>query len=162
MRVVRQAAMFALCAAIAFLTGWSPSPAHAKDMEGRLGLGLEVSSRLEDSGLSFKYWGSNVVGFQSTLTFNGGDIDATADYDVTVETNFNKTVDQLLEMTEEVPTTVTGVVNDSQGPVSGVRVTALPGDEARHAARAEQPDCDALTKITPLICHAGADNAEAR
>ena len=58
-----------LCATLALLTSWSPSSAEAKDMEGRLGLGLELSSRLEDSGLSFKYWGSNVVGFQSTLNF---------------------------------------------------------------------------------------------
>jgi hypothetical protein len=36
------------------------------------------------------------LGFQSTLTFEGGEIDATADYDVTVETNYNKTTDQLL------------------------------------------------------------------
>ena len=35
------------------------------------------------------------VGFQSTLEFNGGSIDATAEYDVTIETNYNRTVDQL-------------------------------------------------------------------
>jgi hypothetical protein len=36
------------------------------------------------------------LGFQSTLHFEGGDIDALADYDVMVETNYNKTVDVLL------------------------------------------------------------------
>jgi len=36
------------------------------------------------------------LGFQSTLTFEGGEIDATSNYDVTVETNYNKTTDQLL------------------------------------------------------------------
>ena len=36
------------------------------------------------------------IGFQSTLNFEGGSIDATAEYDVTVETNYNRTVDQLL------------------------------------------------------------------
>ena len=36
------------------------------------------------------------LGFQSTLTFAGGEIDATSNYDVTVDTNFNKTTDQLL------------------------------------------------------------------
>ncbi len=36
------------------------------------------------------------VGFQSTLVFEGGSIDATADYEVCVETNYNKTVDELL------------------------------------------------------------------
>lgn len=36
------------------------------------------------------------LGFQSTLTFEGGEIDATSNYDVTVDTNYNKTTDQLL------------------------------------------------------------------
>jgi hypothetical protein len=36
------------------------------------------------------------VGFESTLHFEGGDINATADYDITVETNYNLTTDQLL------------------------------------------------------------------
>lgn len=36
------------------------------------------------------------LGLQSTLDFNGGTIDATADYDLTVETNYNKTTDTLL------------------------------------------------------------------
>lgn len=36
------------------------------------------------------------LGLQSTLTFNGGEIDATAGYDLTVETNYNKTTDVLL------------------------------------------------------------------
>jgi Bacterial Ig domain len=36
------------------------------------------------------------LGLQSTLEFNGGTIDATADYDLTVETNYNKTTDVLL------------------------------------------------------------------
>jgi hypothetical protein len=36
------------------------------------------------------------LGFQSTLTFAGGEIDATSNYDVTVDTNFNRTTDQLL------------------------------------------------------------------
>lgn len=40
--------------------------------------------------------GNIQIGFQSTLNFEGGDIDAVADYDVTVETNYNKTVDELL------------------------------------------------------------------
>ena len=40
--------------------------------------------------------GNLKAGFQSTLEFNGGSIDAMADYDVTVETNYNRTVDELL------------------------------------------------------------------
>ncbi|MFC6585631.1 Ig-like domain-containing protein [Sulfitobacter aestuariivivens] len=40
--------------------------------------------------------GNVQLGFQSTLQFEGGSIDATADYDVTVETSYNQTVDELL------------------------------------------------------------------
>jgi hypothetical protein len=40
--------------------------------------------------------GHITLGFQSTLVFEGGEIDATAEYDVTVETRYNKTTDQLL------------------------------------------------------------------
>ena len=36
------------------------------------------------------------IGLESTLTFEGGEIDAAAAYDVTIETNYNKTTDQLL------------------------------------------------------------------
>ncbi|WP_296680667.1 cadherin-like domain-containing protein [Novosphingobium sp.] len=36
------------------------------------------------------------LGLQSTLVFNGGEIDATAGYDLTVDTNYNKTTDVLL------------------------------------------------------------------
>ena len=44
------------------------------------------------------------VGLESTLHFEGGDIDATADYDVTIETNYNKTVDELLIETSSLLT----------------------------------------------------------
>ncbi len=39
--------------------------------------------------------GDIMVGFQSSLSFEGGQIDATANYDVTIETQFNHTTDQL-------------------------------------------------------------------
>ncbi|WP_135507384.1 Ig-like domain-containing protein [Roseovarius aestuariivivens] len=44
------------------------------------------------------------IGLESTLHFEGGDIDATAEYDVTVETNYNKTVDELLIQTSSILT----------------------------------------------------------
>jgi hypothetical protein len=53
------------------------------------------------------------LGLQSTLTFEGGQIDASADYDVTVETNYNKTTDQLLIDTGAL---LTGASFVTQGP----------------------------------------------
>lgn len=53
------------------------------------------------------------IGLQSTLVFNGGEIDATADYDLTVETNYNKTTDVLLIGTNAL---VTGGHFDTVGP----------------------------------------------
>jgi hypothetical protein len=53
------------------------------------------------------------LGFQSTLTFEGGEIDATASYDVTVDTNYNKTVDQLLIDTGAL---LTGASFSTEGP----------------------------------------------
>ncbi|PKB14442.1 hypothetical protein B0I00_2030 [Novosphingobium kunmingense] len=53
------------------------------------------------------------LGLQSTLTFNGGEIDATAGYDLTVETNYNKTTDVLLIGTTAL---VTSAHFDTVGP----------------------------------------------
>jgi hypothetical protein len=53
------------------------------------------------------------LGFQSTLTFAGGEIDATSNYDVSVDTNFNKTTDQLLIDTGAA---VTGANFSTVGP----------------------------------------------
>ncbi len=54
------------------------------------------------------------LGFQSTLTFEGGSIDALAGYDVTVETTYNKTVDELLIDTSAL---LTGASFFTEGPV---------------------------------------------
>jgi hypothetical protein len=40
--------------------------------------------------------GSVKVGFESALTFNGGEIDANVDFDITVNTTYNETTDVLL------------------------------------------------------------------
>ncbi len=53
------------------------------------------------------------LGLHSKLTFDGGEINATADYDLTVETNYNKTTDVLLIGTTAL---VTGAHFDTVGP----------------------------------------------
>lgn len=53
------------------------------------------------------------LGFQSTLIFEGGQIDAVSDYDVTVETNFNKTTDVLRIDTGAL---LTGAAFSTEGP----------------------------------------------
>jgi hypothetical protein len=53
------------------------------------------------------------LGFQSTLTFEGGEIDAVSNYDVTIETNYNKTTDQLLIGTGAL---LTGASFNTEGP----------------------------------------------
>ncbi len=57
--------------------------------------------------------GDFMAGFQSDLDFTGGDIDADADYDITVETNYNKTVDTLLIDTGKL---LNGAIFDTVGP----------------------------------------------
>lgn len=53
------------------------------------------------------------LGFQSTLSFEGGEIDATSNYDVTVETSFNRTTDQLFIETGAL---LTGAEFTTEGP----------------------------------------------
>jgi hypothetical protein len=69
------------------------------------------------------------LGFQSTLIFEGGEIDATANYDVTVETNYNKTTDQLLIDTGAL---LTAASFSTQGP-SGTYVLDFVYDILLHA-----------------------------
>jgi len=69
------------------------------------------------------------LGLQSTLTFNGGTIDATADYDLTVETNYNKTTDSLLIGTNAL---LTAAHLDTVGP-TGSYVLAFLYDVALRA-----------------------------
>lgn len=69
------------------------------------------------------------LGFQSTLTFEGGEIDATSSYDVTVETNYNKTTDQLLIDTSAL---LTGASFATEGP-SGTYVLDFVYDVLLHA-----------------------------
>jgi hypothetical protein len=55
------------------------------------------------------------IGFESKLTFEGGEIDATAEYDVTVETNYNKTTDQLLIDTSAMLTDASFITEGPSG-----------------------------------------------
>lgn len=57
--------------------------------------------------------GDIVLGFQSTLVFEGGEIDATAVYDLTVDTTYNHTTDYLFIDTSSV---LTDAFFDTQGP----------------------------------------------
>lgn len=69
------------------------------------------------------------LGFESHLTFEGGEIDAMANYDVTVETNYNKTTDQLLIDTGAA---LTGASFSTEGP-SGSYVLDFVWDLFLHA-----------------------------
>ncbi len=65
------------------------------------------------SGLYAGISGHIKLGFQSTLTFEGGSIDATADYDIDVDTNYNKTVD-ILRI--DIGTALVGANFSTEGP----------------------------------------------
>lgn len=73
------AALLALSVTLAAL---GSSPARAKDLNARLGIGGAIESDFRDSGLSFKYWLSN-VGFETifSLGVHDGD-DGDLDYDI--------------------------------------------------------------------------------
>jgi predicted secreted protein len=60
---------------------------------------LGFSGSFGDSTGGFIYGDASAsitAGFQSRLTFEGGQIDASAPYDITIDTNFNRTTDVLL------------------------------------------------------------------
>lgn len=60
---------------------------------------LGVNESWDESVGSFVFAetsGHFIAGFQSTLDFSGGQIDATVPYDITIDTNYNKTTDVLL------------------------------------------------------------------
>lgn len=84
------------------------------------------------------------LGLQSTLTFNGGAIDATADYDLTVETNYNKTTDTLLIGTNAL---LTAAHLDTVGP-TGSYVLAFLYDVALRAYAGVDIDFGELGSIT--------------
>jgi hypothetical protein len=73
--------------------------------------------------------GNIKLGFESKLTFEGGEINATAEYDVTVETNYNKTTDQLLIDTSAL---LTAASFTTEGP-SGTYVLDFVWDILLHA-----------------------------
>jgi hypothetical protein len=87
------------------------------------------------------------LGFQSTLTFQGGEIDATAAYDVTVETNYNKTTDQLLLDTGAL---VTGASFDTVGP-TGSYVLDFIYDILLNARAGVDIDLGELGSITESV-----------
>jgi hypothetical protein len=59
-------------------------------------LGIDTSWNTSGGGFVFGATDGHLkAGFQSTLNFEGGEIDASAPYDITVETSYNKTTDVL-------------------------------------------------------------------
>ncbi|MCA9515998.1 MAG: hypothetical protein KC635_13725 [Myxococcales bacterium] len=79
---LRLPALLALAALIT-LGALAPAPAaRAKDVNARLGLGGAIESDFRDSGLSFKYWLSN-VGFETIFSLGIHDgTDGDLDYDI--------------------------------------------------------------------------------
>lgn len=86
-------------------------------------------------------------GLQSILTFEGGEIDATADYDVTVETNYNKTTDQLLLDTSAI---LTAAAFSTEGP-SGSYVLDLVWDILLNASAGVDIDLGVLGSINESV-----------
>lgn len=108
-------------------------------------IGVDTGNFNESIGSTF-YAGVDghiQLGLQSTLQFNGGEIDATAGYDLTVETNFNKTVDTLLIDTSAA---LTGTHFDTVGP-EGSYLLAFLYDVALHAYAGVNIDLGALGSV---------------
>ena len=77
--------------------------------------GIQTGSFNESTGGSI-YAGISghiTLGFQSTLEFEGGEIDAVTDYDLTVETTYNRTTDWLFMDTAAL---LTNAWFETQGP----------------------------------------------
>lgn len=108
-------------------------------------IGVDTGNFNESIGSTF-YAGVDghiQLGLQSTLHFNGGEIDATAGYDLTVETNFNKTTDSLLIDTTAL---LTGTHFDTVGP-EGSYLLAFLYDVAIHAYAGVNIDLGALGSV---------------
>lgn len=77
---------------------------------------LGIDTSWDDLGGGFVFYDTNgrlKAGFQSTLSFEGGEIDATADYDLTVESSWNKATDVLFLTAEAV---LGDIGFETQGP----------------------------------------------
>lgn len=78
-------------------------------------IGIQTGEFNESTGGGL-YAGVNghiTLGFQSTLEFEGGEIDAVTDYDLTVETTYNRTTDYLFMDTSAL---LTNALFNTQGP----------------------------------------------
>jgi Bacterial Ig domain len=63
--------------------------------------------------IGYDFYAALKAGFQSKLTFEGGEIDATLDYDLGIDTTYNKTTDSLLISTSQL---LTGGDFTTEGP----------------------------------------------
>jgi hypothetical protein len=95
-------------------------------------LGFDTGSFHEQTGTTIyaEVDGHVRAGFQSTLTFNGGEIDATSKYDLTVDSTYNHTTDSLYLDTSAA---LTGSDFATTGP-QGSYLLAFVYDLALHAA----------------------------
>lgn len=73
---------------------WSTGAQFQLDDDRFIGIDESWNETL-GSGIELTTNGHIKAGFQSTLHFEGGEVDATVPYDITVDTNYNKTTDVL-------------------------------------------------------------------
>ena len=78
-------------------------------------IGIDVPTTTGSGGslIGYNYEVALKAGFQSTLTFKGGEINANLNYNLGIDTNYNKTTDQLLISSSQL---VTGGDFTTQGP----------------------------------------------
>lgn len=92
---------------------WSSGAAFTFDDDRFIGIQTGQFNERIGGALYAGVEGHITLGLQSTLHFNGGEIDANAGYDLTVQTNYNKTTDTLLIGTNAL---LTNAHFDTTGP----------------------------------------------
>lgn len=94
---------------------WSSGDQFTFTDDRFIGLDTGPFSKTVGSSLYATASGDITVGFQSSLSFEGGQIDATANYDVNIQTHFNHTTDQLQFDTGAVLTSGSFVTEGPRG-----------------------------------------------
>lgn len=75
---------------------WDTGPQTTLEDNRFLGVDTQFGPYSDDGFFSYNFQAGIKAGFQSSLKFEGGEIDAKLPYDILVETNYNKTTDVLL------------------------------------------------------------------
>ncbi len=123
---------------------WSNGNAFVFDDDRFIGIQTGQFNQSVGGALYAGIEGHITLGLQSTLHFNGGEIDANAGYDLTVGTNFNKTTDTLLISTNAL---LTNAHFDTTGPVGSYLLQFLY-DVALRAYAGVNIDLGLLGSIT--------------